>query len=178
MCIMEVRPGQKSSTIAQAMAHNISTVERDLDMFEMVLQARGQEDILTAIRHEHDSLRKVYAGLLEIFSEEVSREVIHWNSAPAHEHVHGNERPFPDALQTTLVLQARHDADVARKFETRLWTRRTSPGIPGTSTPISELPSRLSHRTGAGSTRSWYPTTRQGSSSVLWPLPSCASRLQ
>lgn len=109
MCVMEVRPGQRSSTIAQAAAHNISTVERDLDMFEKLLAARGELVILDGVRKLHQDLYKVYAGLLEVFGEEVGREVQDWEGHIPHSE--GNERSF--------IEQAHHDASLARRFETR-----------------------------------------------------------
>lgn len=110
MCIMEVRAGQKSSTIAQAMAHNTSTIERDLDMFEKLLEARGQLEMLSDVRHAHDHLRKAYAGFLEVFGIEIAAEVQD-SEGHVHNHDHGNER--------TLVEVAHHDATLGRKYMTR-----------------------------------------------------------
>jgi hypothetical protein len=119
MCIMEVRQGQQSSTIAQAMAHNVSTVERDLDMFELLLKARGDSVSLATVTEAHEHLRKAYAGLLMQFGIEVAEEVRN-----GHSHTHltdashvlnsdikGNERSF--------IETAHHDANLARRFETR-----------------------------------------------------------
>jgi hypothetical protein len=49
MCIMEVRVGQKTSTIAQAMFHNTYTLLGDLDMLLEVLKARKDHDSLAGI---------------------------------------------------------------------------------------------------------------------------------
>lgn len=110
MCIMEVRPGQAASTIAQAMAHNTSTVERDMDMFEELLKARGDFESLRTIVQAHGKLREAYAILLMQFGIEVGREVQN-GKGHMHSHDHGNER--------SLVEQAHHDAGLARHFETR-----------------------------------------------------------
>lgn len=113
MCIMEVRPGQRSSTIAQAMAHNTSTIERDMDMFEKLLEARKDYDSLATVQHAHSHLREAYAGLLAQFAYEVTEEVQNGHDTP-HTHDHdenGNERTF--------VEQAHHDAQLARRYETR-----------------------------------------------------------
>lgn len=126
MCIMEVRPGQRASTIAQAMAHNTSTVERDLDMFEKLLKARGEEELLRSVERAHQHLRAAYADFLEVYGEELVDEVAAGHNADEHvhaidgrDHVHndvvGNER-IPEG---TLVAQAHHDAGLARRFETR-----------------------------------------------------------
>lgn len=110
MCIMEVRAGQRSSTIAQALAHNTSTVERDLDMFEELLKARGDHESLATVLHAHDHLRKAYATLLAQFGMEVAAEVAD-PAGHVHDHDHGSER--------SLVDQAHHDASLARRYETR-----------------------------------------------------------
>jgi len=107
---MEVRPGQHSSTIAQALAHNVSTVERDMDMFELLVSARGDTGMLGDLQHAHDHLRKSYATLLAVFGIEVAKAVQD-GDGHLHDHDHGNER--------SLVEQAHHDATLARKFETR-----------------------------------------------------------
>jgi hypothetical protein len=110
LCIMEVRPGQRSSTIAQAMAHNTSTVERDLDMFVPLLKARGELELLAQINRAHEHLKQAYAGFLAVYAEEVAAEV-QSPEGHVHTHDHGNER--------SLVEVAHHDAGLARRFETR-----------------------------------------------------------
>lgn len=110
MCIMEVRPGQHSATIAQALAHNVSTVERDMDMFEMLVAARGESKMLADLYGAHAHLRKAYATLLATFGIEVARQVQD-EKGHVHTHDHGNER--------SLVEVAHHDAQLARKYETR-----------------------------------------------------------
>lgn len=109
MCIMEVRPGQKSSTVAQAMAHNMSTFDRDMDMFIELLKARGDTEILKTAQHVKDMATHCYADLLEVFGEEVGREVQDWEGHMPHDH--GSER--------SLTEEAKRDADEARRFETR-----------------------------------------------------------
>lgn len=110
MCIMQVRPGQAASTIAQAMAHNVSTVERDMDMFEELLKANQDWESLRTVQHAHEHLRKAYADLLMQFGIQVARE-IQDPDGHVHDNDHGNER--------SLVEQAHHDATLARRFETR-----------------------------------------------------------
>lgn len=119
LCIMEVRPGQRSSTIAQALAHNTSTVERDLDMFRPLLLARGELALLSKIEEAHEHLKAAYAGFLEVFAEEVTVEVRkhgdHDHGDHAGERVHHED---PDHL-AKLLAQAHHDATLARRYETR-----------------------------------------------------------
>lgn len=106
---MEVRPGQRSSTIAQAMAHNLSTIERDLDMFRPLLEARGETELLTEIEQGHEHMKRAYACFLNVFTIEVKTEV---HSGHDHEHHdHAGER--------TLVEQAHLDAQLGRRYMTR-----------------------------------------------------------
>jgi hypothetical protein len=89
MCIMEVREGQRSSTIAQAMAHNTSTIERDLDMLRALLKARGETALLAEVEEAQRALGNAYQHFLAIFASEIERDV-------AHQHLPeptvGNER--------------------------------------------------------------------------------------
>jgi hypothetical protein len=134
MCIMEVRPGQRDSTIAQAMAHNVATVVGDLEMFDTVLNARriherGDQQMdtdaaIAEVRRAHDQLRTAYAGLLGLFGAEVGRHVEHWHATDHdHPHDHGNERTdYPHIgadRSASLVAVAHADAHRAREFETR-----------------------------------------------------------
>lgn len=109
MCIMEVRPGQNTATIAQAMAHNTSTIERDLDMFRKLLLARKDGEHVELVNKAQEYLNRAYCIFLEQFGEFVAEQVNPDNHT--HDHDHGHER--------TLVDQAHHDAQLARKYETR-----------------------------------------------------------
>jgi len=106
MCIMEVRPGQRTATVAQAMAHNTSTIERDLDMFRKLLEARNEGEHLALVEKAQEYLNRAYAIFLEQFGEFVAEE-----DNLDGTHTHGNER--------TLVETAHHDAQLARRYETR-----------------------------------------------------------
>lgn len=107
MCVMEVRIGQRSSTIAQACAHNVSTVERDLDMYEKLLLARGETTVLAAIRGAHVQLRSAYAQLLDAYGTEVAVAV-----RDHHDHDdHGTERSFMQVVD--------EDIRRAKRYETR-----------------------------------------------------------
>lgn len=115
MCIMEVRPEQHAATIAQAMAHNTSTIDRDLEMFVELLRARAHHDpsataALDSVLSAQAQVHRAYAQLLTVFGEEVA----HMAADPEghlHQHDHGDERSF--------VAVAHHDAGLARQFETR-----------------------------------------------------------
>jgi hypothetical protein len=120
VCIMEVRAGQRSSTIAQACAHNAATVERDIDMFIGLLEARGERDKATALHRAQAHLRRAYADLLMLFTAFVAAEEEHVHVL--RDHHPGDDQPVggerrPD--QETLVAAAHHDAQLARRHETR-----------------------------------------------------------
>lgn len=113
MCIMEVRPEQHAATIAQAMAHNTSTVDRDLEMFVELLRARAAHDpavttVLDTVLRAQREIHRAYEALLTVFGEEVASHV---STLEGHHHDHGAER--------TLAEVAHHDAQLARRFETR-----------------------------------------------------------
>lgn len=110
MCIMEVRPGQHSATIAQAMAHNTSTIERDLDMFLELVRARRDHMAEATLAQAQHHLRAAYAILLSEFGVEVAA-VVADGDGHVHTSDHGEER--------SLVEVAHHDASLARRFETR-----------------------------------------------------------
>ena len=119
MCIMEVREGQHSTTIAQAMAHNTSTIERDLDMFLKLLKARGEAELVKAVEHAQTHLKHAYATFLEIYGEELYHEVHHQHSdSQGREKDYGHEHQA-DGTERSLTEQEHHDASLARKFETR-----------------------------------------------------------
>ena len=106
--MMEVHSGQHSATMAQAMAHNTATIIGDLDMLERLLSARGEHEVIRQVERAHEQLRAAYAGLLSVYGDRVALEVA---DGAGHVHVHGNER--------SLVEAERHDAQLARRYETR-----------------------------------------------------------
>jgi hypothetical protein len=115
MCIMEVRPEQHHATIAQAMAHNTSTIDRDLEMFVEVLRARSHHDpeviaALDSVLSAQSQVHRAYAQLLTVFGEMVAAGVA-TTEGHVHEHDHGNERSFVEAVQAATRR--------ARRFETR-----------------------------------------------------------
>lgn len=108
MCVMEVRAGQRSSTIAQACAHNTATVERDVNMFRKLLEARGDHVKAADLAQAQRELQRAEANLLELFGEFVSSE---YHPADGLAEDHGSERTF--------TAQAKHDADLGRRYLTR-----------------------------------------------------------
>jgi hypothetical protein len=115
MCIMEVRAGQRASTIAQACAHNTATVLGDIDMFHELLERRGEDEMVRALDQAKGNLNRAFADLLEMFGEFASREEashgVHFTADDEHGHDGSHERSF--------IEVAHHDAVLARPSETR-----------------------------------------------------------
>jgi hypothetical protein len=110
MCIMEIHEGQHSTTLVQAMAHNASTQDRDLDMLIKVLVARGEREHATMVIGAQRHIHAAYALLLGEYGDMVA-ESVQDGAGHVHTHDHGGER--------SLVEVAHHDAGLARRFETR-----------------------------------------------------------
>jgi hypothetical protein len=144
MCIMEVRPRQHDSTIAQAMHHNTATVVGDLHMWLTVLEARAKrehgdmrldtEAAIGQVRRALSQLTAASNGLLGLFGAEVGRHVEHWQAQQGQPYVtpigeaHGPDRGYSSTVGNerivlppgvTLAAIAAEDAHRARKFETR-----------------------------------------------------------
>lgn len=127
MCIMEVRPGQHDSTIAQANAHNVNTVVGDLDLWIPILETRTEraaggdrlygESVLTTVKGARQRLHAEYAVLLGLFGSEVARAVEHWQQdhgplGTERDHHHGDDgRVLVDAMNRAVRL--------GREYETR-----------------------------------------------------------
>lgn len=90
MCIMQVRPGQHTATIAQACAHNASTIDRDLEMFKALIVARGQTAELAKLDKAMAHIHAGYEALYTIFADEIMAEV--QNGDHDHDAEHGSER--------------------------------------------------------------------------------------
>lgn len=110
MCIMEVHRNQRTDTMVQAMAHNASTLDRDLDLLIEVLVHRDGAVLLDGIKQAQDHVHRAYAGLLGLFGEAVGA-VVADPAGHVHTDDHGTER--------SLVATAHRDAQLAHQFETR-----------------------------------------------------------
>lgn len=97
MCIMEVRAGQRSSTIAQACAHNIQTVLDDAEMFCTLLTSRGEHERVKAVRRSMENLKRAHADTLELFGEFAGEEEALYGRH--HDHDDGtHERLTPEEI--------------------------------------------------------------------------------
>lgn len=112
MCIMEVRPGQRSSTIAQAMAHNLSTIERDLDMFKPLLVARDEQHLLGLIEEGHEAMKTAYARFLDVFAAELAHDIRTHGDHDHGDHSHGNERSHHPSVHPHIHPE---DAELIRQ---------------------------------------------------------------
>ena len=108
MCIMEVHEHASSATMTQACAHNLSTVDRDIDMIKKVLTARGQHEAVRTFEHAQQYAHHAYADLLELFGEQAATVV------PAEIHSHHR-----DCSERTLEEVIEAATKQARKDETR-----------------------------------------------------------
>lgn len=79
---MEVRPGQRLSTIAQAMAHNTNTVRGDMDMLQELCLARGHNHVIEKLKSALDYLDGAYNEFLTIFSDELRHDLEHHGDTP------------------------------------------------------------------------------------------------
>lgn len=124
MCIMEVRPGQRSSTIAQAMAHNVSTIERDLDMLKPLLIARGEHEMLAIIEAGHEAMKTAYEHFLACFVAEIEQEISNGGDHDHDYHDHEREHHAPVRLVDEGVIEQaqelmRRRTAAAERYETR-----------------------------------------------------------
>lgn len=130
MCIMEVRAGQRSSTIAQACAHNVTTVERDADMFVGLLVGRGELERAKGVTRAQAHLVAAYADLLELFGEFANEEEDelgrHYSADDApgadgtHEHADlGRISHTHDEHNGVTLGYVRRTVNAGRRFMTR-----------------------------------------------------------
>lgn len=105
MCIMSIHQGADKATMAQACAHNLSTVDRDGDMFLRVLTARHDFEAARTVTQLQHTVHEAYAGFLELFGEfaaEITPHGIH-----SHDR-NGNERTLEEVV-VAATKQARKD---------------------------------------------------------------------
>jgi hypothetical protein len=111
MCIMEVRPGQHHSTIAQAQAHNVNTVVADLDMFGTLLVARGADgEIVDEVAGLKGELHALQGRLQDLWGTFLARELNH------------GEAPHPTRegdVRDIVRQMIEQDREHAHKYETR-----------------------------------------------------------
>lgn len=124
MCIMEVRLGQRDSTIAQACAHNIGTVLSDLELFRPVLKARNPE-MMPVFDNLYEILSATSRDALQLWAMLVEKTVA---AQEDHTHDHlGSEReesdhfhPTTPSADETRAMGGFEDPELQVEFENRL----------------------------------------------------------
>src|SRR5688572_26032269 len=111
MCIMNVRAGQKLSTITQAMAHNTATIIGDMDLLEEYCIAKGMDAALPSIQRCKEHQQAAYATYLGLF-----REAVHGEYGE-EDHDHEDDQEIGE--ERTLVEYAHDQARLGRQFYTR-----------------------------------------------------------
>jgi hypothetical protein len=74
MCIMQVKAHAHLETMAQAMTHNASTMERDIEMLETVLRARGEHEPIADCAEAKRAIHRAYSIFQALFEREMARE--------------------------------------------------------------------------------------------------------
>lgn len=108
MCVMEMRPHQRTATLAQAMTHNISTVQRDSEMLVSMLVARGQDEHIDAVEKVRLHLQVAYQTALDLFAATVAEDHEAMDEPVGNEHV--------TATDLDIAKTAAHRAE---RYETR-----------------------------------------------------------
>lgn len=88
MCIMEIHPHAARITMVQAVTHNMSTIDRDLDMLRELAIARKDRELATWVSSMQDVTRQAYALGLTEFGIEAANLA---SDPDGHVHV-GSER--------------------------------------------------------------------------------------
>lgn len=96
MCEMEVSPTFATDAILQAMAHNTSTIDRDMDMVRHVLKARGEMEKLAAAERFQHLIHEAYALMLAEYGMAVAEVSMEKDGKILHGHreAHSEDEKF------------------------------------------------------------------------------------
>lgn len=112
MCIMEIHEDATRSAMIQAIAHNLSTIDRDLDMLDKVAIARKDHQLRDFSRTLQKVVHEAYADALLEFGLSIGDLAMDAEGHIPHIHdEHGNER--------NLAQIIRDVTEEAQKDETR-----------------------------------------------------------
>jgi hypothetical protein len=109
MCIMEIHPKAHRSTMVQAIAHNLSTIDRDLDMLYHVAVSRNDHNLTDFAVSVQAKVNRAYAEALDEFGIEAASL-----ASDEEGHIHrepGNERTIEQTVNSATKA--------AKKDETR-----------------------------------------------------------
>lgn len=95
MCILEIKHGQKATTVAQAVAHNLSTNERDLDFLRVYDAHYRKGANLEAINRASMHLHAAYRIALKYWECTMGDCTSVLDDYPTDEPPH-QERAFPN----------------------------------------------------------------------------------
>lgn len=123
---MEMNPEQHQAVMFQAIAHNLSTVDRDVDL--LIATLSGRSDItpeqLASVKLGQEEAHRAYANFLALYTEAcgayAADENGHINHSPAlphsHDngHTHGNERDPLSVVEAAYMF-----TEQAHPYETR-----------------------------------------------------------
>ena len=123
MCIMEMRPGQRATTMAQALAHNCKTLQGDTEMFRKILIARGDVESLHNLEQAQAEINRAYNSLMTTFELELVHDIENEHNpdetiGQEREHVHGSaldKAMLEDAAENAAEIAAHR----AQRYETR-----------------------------------------------------------
>lgn len=109
MCIMEIHEDATRSTMIQAVAHNLSTIDRDLDMLRKVGIARNDHDLVNWAEKLQTTVHGCYADALAEYGMSLADLTMDPQGHIPHVHDnHGNERNLSDLIRET-TLEAQKD---------------------------------------------------------------------
>jgi hypothetical protein len=112
VCIMEIHEDATRSAMIQAVAHNLSTIDRDLDMLRNVAIARNDHDLQNWGNRLQNVVHAAYADALMEFGLSLADLTMDPQGHMPHVHDnHGNERNLSDLI--------REVTEEAQKDETR-----------------------------------------------------------
>jgi len=108
MCIMEIHADSTNDDMVQAMAHNLSTVDRDADMLLKIFRGRHRDDLAAQIAYGQHQVHLIYALWLGLYGELVA-EAAQDPDGHYHRH-HGEERTIEAEIKASTE-EARTDEE-------------------------------------------------------------------
>ncbi len=112
MCIMEIHEDATRSAMIQAVAHNLSTIDRDLDMLRNVAESRKDAKLLEWAVSLQNRVHRCYADALAEFGMSLADVATDDKGHMPHVHDnHGNERNLSQLIRDVT--------EEAQKDETR-----------------------------------------------------------
>lgn len=100
MCIMEIHEDATRSAMIQAVAHNLSTIDRDLDMLRKVGENRNDHNLVEWAETLQNTVHRCYADALAEFGYSLADLTMDPQGHIPHVHDnHGNERNLSDLIR-------------------------------------------------------------------------------